>query len=141
MRWSPLISLSLFTVLAITSIFESVFAAPLDVEITARSLKNSKSSATYRKPTLRDIHRTTRISGKIPKKIADFIRPKVQVHRPALSGNTAHASGHVKDYMKQTATASKDTAKKCIDEEWFVRRGMFGAFGGHEDTILMSVHN
>ncbi|KIM35506.1 hypothetical protein M413DRAFT_32450 [Hebeloma cylindrosporum] len=43
---------------------------------------------------------------------ADVNRAKGQAHRSALSGNTPHASGHVKDYMKQTSTAGKDTAKK-----------------------------
>ena len=64
MRWSP--SVSIFAVLAVTSIFEGVFAAPLDVilesrakvkpppkskKLTAGSLK--KSSATYRKAALK----------------------------------------------------------------------------------------
>jgi len=66
MRWSPLVSI--FAVLAVTSIFEGVFGAPLDdvilegrakvkpsnakaKKLTAGSLK--KSSATYRKAALR----------------------------------------------------------------------------------------
>ena len=61
MRWSPLVSL--FTVLAVTSIFEGVFAAPLDVvlerragsssnkKLTAGSLKTS--SSTYRNAALK----------------------------------------------------------------------------------------
>jgi hypothetical protein len=63
MRWSPLVSV--YTLLAVTSIFEGVFAAPLGVvleprgrvkpvsvkKITAGSLK--KSSSTYRNAALK----------------------------------------------------------------------------------------
>jgi hypothetical protein len=78
MRWSLLVSI--FTVLAVTSIFEGVFAAPLDViletrgrvktpsvkakKLTAGSLK--KSSSTYRKAALRG-NTFTKSGGKIVK--------------------------------------------------------------------------
>jgi len=182
MRWSPFVSI--FTVLAVTSIFEGVFAAPLDVilenrakvkpaqakskKLTAGSLK--KSSSTYRNAALRSSTFTKNGGGisktKTPKappkgKDADHIleaqtvakalhkgghtttgslggahqavkntlnhhsnmafvdagvnRAKGQVHKSALSGKTPHASSHVKDYMKQTSSAGKSTAKKVDD--------------------------
>jgi len=83
MRWSP--SVSIFTVLAVTSIFKGVFAAPLDVilesraktppskKLTAGSLK--KSSATYRKAALRS-NTFTKSGGGISKTKTHKTPPK-----------------------------------------------------------------
>ena len=76
MRWSPLIAI--FTVLAVTSIFEGVFAAPVGVvlekrvatsgskKLNAGSLKTS--SSTYRKTALKSPTFTNKGAGvsKVP---------------------------------------------------------------------------
>ena len=65
MRWSPLVSL--FAVLAVTSIIEGVFAAPVNGQsaaskkLTAGSLK--KSSTTYRNAALQSNTFTKSASG------------------------------------------------------------------------------
>lgn len=87
MRWSP--SVSIFTVLAVTSIFEGVFAAPVDVilesrgrvkpatvkskKLTAGSLK--KSSSTYRNAALKS-NTFTKNGGKISKTTTPKTPPK-----------------------------------------------------------------
>ena len=104
MRWSPLVSL--FAVLAVTSIIEGVFAAPVDVilegrarvrsapskKLTAGSLK--KSSSTYRKAALLGSTYT-----KSSRKIAKIRTPKAppkgkdagrQYNQPCLSRTDGH---------------------------------------------------
>ena len=79
MRWSPLVSL--FTVLAITSFFEGVFAAPLDVILENRGVPKTKSrksrpnhgripeksSPTYRGAALKEGNTYTKSGLKITK--------------------------------------------------------------------------
>jgi hypothetical protein len=68
MRWSS--QVFIFIALAVTSIFEGIFAAPLDVilekrvelVITPDSLKSS--SSTYRKTALAGLTFTTTLDGK-----------------------------------------------------------------------------
>ena len=115
MRWSPLVSL--FTVLAVTSIFEGVFAAPLDVvlerrvgsssnkKLTAGSLKTS--SSTYRNAALKS-NTFTKSGNGITKTTTPKSPPKGKdAGRWYDRSSLSHTDDHISDHILEAQTVAK----------------------------------
>ena len=110
MRWSPLVSL--FAVLAVTSIIESVFAAPLDVILEGRVTTRSQSAAGSRKlrsASLKKSHQKT----------APTRGPKSSIFTNSAAGSKPLTAASLKTstYRKaalQSSTFTKSAGGKVV---------------------------